>query len=43
VDAVDDLVAQLSEDLANHVIDQAALFEWVSNHAHPRSDIVRGS
>lgn len=34
--ADDDSVAQLFEDLANKVIDQAAFFEWVSNRAYPR-------
>jgi death-on-curing protein len=34
--ADDDSVAQLFEDLANKVIDQAAFFEWVSSRAHPR-------
>ena len=29
-------VAQLFEDLANRVIDQAAFLEWVSNRAYPR-------
>lgn len=34
--ADDDSVAQLFEDLANKVIDQAAFFEWVSHHVYTR-------
>ncbi len=36
LEAGDDSVAQLFEDLANKVVDQEAVFTWVSDHAHPR-------